>query len=159
MEKKVFCIFLAILLFSRISGLAYNNQPISYLGIEQGLSNNAVTSIFQDHDGFMWFGTFDGLNRYDGYGFKVFRNNFNDSTSLNDNHVRIIADDASHHLWVGTGKGLNIYNAVKANFFSARFKSWNNTSLQQLKTVVRAIHRIDENGTTYWRGIPPDGLR
>jgi signal transduction histidine kinase/ligand-binding sensor domain-containing protein/DNA-binding NarL/FixJ family response regulator len=147
MGKKFFFILLALLLSVKIPGFAFSDPPVSYLGIEQGLSNNAVTSIFQDHDGFMWFGTFDGLNRYDGYGFKVFRNNFNDSTSLNDNHVRIIADDASHHLWIGTGKGLNIYNAVKANFFSAGFKSWNNTSLQPLKTVVRAIHRIDENGT------------
>jgi ligand-binding sensor domain-containing protein/signal transduction histidine kinase/CheY-like chemotaxis protein/AraC-like DNA-binding protein len=147
MEKKGFCIFLAILLFSRIPSLAYDNQPISYLGIEHGLSNNAVTTIFQDHDGLMWFGTFDGLNRYDGYGFKVFRNNLNDPGSLNDNHITIIDDDANHHLWVGTRKGVNIYNPVKANFSSVKFKPWNSASLQPLKTVVRAIRRIDEYGT------------
>jgi len=45
-------------------------EPVSYLGIEQGLSNNTVTSIYKDRFGFMWFGTLDGLNRFDGYTFQ-----------------------------------------------------------------------------------------
>jgi hypothetical protein len=60
---------------------AFSNPPITYLGINQGLSNNSVISIYQDHKGFMWFGTFDGLNRYGGYGFKIFRNRTNDLLS------------------------------------------------------------------------------
>jgi len=56
------------------SALFASGFPVStYLGIDQGLSNNSVRCIFQDHEGFMWFGTYDGLNRYDGYQFKIFR--------------------------------------------------------------------------------------
>jgi signal transduction histidine kinase/ligand-binding sensor domain-containing protein/DNA-binding response OmpR family regulator len=95
----------------------------------------------------MWFGTFDGLNRYDGYGFRVFRNNLNDSTSLNANFIRAIGEDAGNRLWIGTSKGLNIYNSTKANFYSAIVKPWNNSSLQSLESGVRAIQRIDENGS------------
>ena len=50
-------------------------QNIGYLGLEQGLSNNSVTSIYKDKYGFMWFGTLDGLNRFDGYSFEKFRKN------------------------------------------------------------------------------------
>ncbi|HEY8920740.1 MAG TPA: two-component regulator propeller domain-containing protein, partial [Chitinophaga sp.] len=66
---------------------AQSIPPLTYLGIEQGLSNNAVTSIYQDYNGFMWFGTYDGLNRYDGYNFTIYRNEFNDTNSVADNRV------------------------------------------------------------------------
>src|SRR5580765_2434810 len=69
--------------------LVYANDSylVEYIGIERGLSNNAVTCIFQDHHGFMWFGTYDGLNRYDGYSFKIFRNQLNDENSLPNNRI------------------------------------------------------------------------
>ncbi|WP_431210103.1 two-component regulator propeller domain-containing protein [Puia sp. P3] len=59
---------------------ACDTLSVRYLGIDQGLSNNAVTCIYRDHNGYMWFGTYDGLNRYDGYSFRVFRNKIGDST-------------------------------------------------------------------------------
>ena len=56
---------------------SFAGVPVSAcLGIDQGLSNNFVRCVYQDKNGFMWFGTYDGLNRYDGYEFKIFRNNF-----------------------------------------------------------------------------------
>ena len=60
-----------LLLFVKLAN-AQTIDLVKYIGIEHGLSNNAVTSIYQDHNGFMWFGTYDGLNRYDGYTFKIF---------------------------------------------------------------------------------------
>ncbi len=117
------------------------------MGIDQGLSNNAVTSIFQDQHGFMWFGTFDGLNRYDGYSFKIFRNVINDTTSLNSNVIRVITEDANHQLWIGTGKGLNIYNPLKASFYSTKFKSWDNTSVSPLESVISAIQKNNKDGS------------
>ena len=134
------------LLMAGIPCLASNDPPVKYLGIDQGLSNNAVTSIFQDHNGFMWFGTFDGLNRYDGYSFKIFRNVLRDTTSLNANGIRVISEDADHQLWIGTGKGLNIYNPLKANFYAANFKSWNGISISPLESVVRAIQKNNKDG-------------
>src|SRR3569832_81260 len=93
--------FIVLLLLAITPSVAFEGTPVTYLGIELGLSNNAVTSIYQDHDGFMWFGTYDGLNRYDGYGFKVFRNVIGDYSSLSDNHVYTITGDANHKLWIG----------------------------------------------------------
>src|SRR5687768_2953602 len=81
-------------------------QPTGYLGIEKCLSNNTVNTIFKDKYGFMWFGTDDGLNRYDGYGFKVFRNQINDSASLVNNIINNIIEDKQGHLFIGTRKGL-----------------------------------------------------
>ena len=137
-----FCIrlfvFLAGLLCSR---LAYSegSPAVRYLGIEQGLSNNAVTSIYQDANGFMWFGTYDGLNRYDGYGFKTFRNVIGNNTSLGDNHVRAIEGDAAHKLWIGSEKSLSIYNPVKAGFFSPQFKPWNEPNRRLFNDGVFAL--------------------
>lgn len=147
MRKKVAFIICVIILLSKTSVFAIGDPQVTYLGIEQGLSNNGVTCIFQDHDGFMWFGTFDGLNRYDGYNFRVFRNNLNDPASLNGNSVRTIADDINHHLWVGNSKGLSIFNSAKAKFHSASFNYWNNSVLHPLESEVRVVQRADESGS------------
>jgi ligand-binding sensor domain-containing protein len=62
--KGYFC--LVLILLSSLYSSAVNHPYLYYLGIENGLSNNAVTSIYQDKYGFLWFGTYEGLNRYDG---------------------------------------------------------------------------------------------
>lgn len=149
MRQLINFIFFILLFITGTPGFAFSDPPVKYLGIDQGLSNNGVTSIFQDHNGFMWFGTFDGLNRYDGYSFKIFRHILNDTTSLNANHVRVIAEDASHQLWVGSGKGLNIYNPVKANFYTTSFRSWNNASVHPLQTVIRTIQKNNKDGCMF----------
>jgi len=70
---------LHVLLLLGFSVLGFSQEyPVKFLDISNGLSNNSVTTIFQDNDGYMWFGTYDGLNRYDGYNFKVYRNRIND---------------------------------------------------------------------------------
>lgn len=143
LAKKLFTYIICCLL--PVCSFAFDKTPVRYLGIEQGLSNNAVTSIYQDHNGFMWFGTYDGLNRYDGYGFKTFRNIIRDSSSLSDNHVSVIQGDASHRLWVGCEKGLSIFNPIKSNFFTPLFKPWRQTSVKLLHDGIRAIERIDAN--------------
>ena len=91
-------------------------QSIRYLGIEQGLSNNTVTSIYQDKYGFMWFGTFDGLNRYDGYDFTKFRNHVGDATSLFDNHITAMDEDKKGKLWVATMKGAEVLDEKNFKF-------------------------------------------
>ena len=104
-EKSL--LLLALLVLFQLRSFGNDLPPVTYLGIEQGLSNNVVTCIYQDHNGFMWFGTYDGLNRYDGYGFKVFRNIIGDNSSLSDNHVYTITGDANHKLWIGAKKGIS----------------------------------------------------
>src|SRR5687768_1661823 len=75
------------------------------IGIEQGLSNSTIESISQDKRGFMWFGTRDGLNRFDGYQMTVYRYHPRDSTSISDNYIRYIHSDKEGNLWVGTING------------------------------------------------------
>jgi len=123
-----------------IQSLAARELPVRCLGIEQGLSNNAVMSICQDHNGFLWIGTYDGLNRYDGYGFKVFHNVIGDSTSLATNTIYSIAEDGNHCIWVGGQKGLSIYNMLTSKFSRVRYTSLSGMleNIQDNIHIVRA---------------------
>ncbi len=83
---------------------------------EQGLSNSTIEIIFQDSRGFMWFGTRDGLNRYDGHQMTVFKNNPLDTNSLSDNFIRYLYEDHRHRMWIGTKNGLNLFDKRKNTF-------------------------------------------
>ncbi|MCX7986454.1 MAG: response regulator [Bacteroidales bacterium] len=81
------------------------------LTLEHGLSNNSVTCIFKDSRGFVWIGTIDGLNRYDGYSFVTYRHSNIDTNSISDNFISTIVEDKEGNLWIGTqGGGLNCYD-------------------------------------------------
>jgi signal transduction histidine kinase/ligand-binding sensor domain-containing protein len=83
---------------------------------EDGLSQNVVLSIAQDHRGFMWFGTEDGLNKYDGYQFTVYKHNPDNPTTLSDNFVSVIYQDRAGVLWIGTRNGLNRLDSSTGKF-------------------------------------------
>jgi signal transduction histidine kinase/ligand-binding sensor domain-containing protein len=85
--------------------LAAQNSALRHITINDGLSQNYIFASLQDSKGFLWFGTKDGLNRYDGYSFKIYRKDNADSFSLHDNTVTAIAEDGEHTLWIGTGTG------------------------------------------------------
>ena len=84
--------------------------------VENGLSNNAVICSLQDKRGFMWFGTKDGLNRFDGYAFKVFRHHPGDTGSIGSNFIHSLFEDKSGTLWVGTENGLFRYDTATESF-------------------------------------------
>ena len=90
--------------------------PFRALTIEDGLSQGMVSSIIQDRAGFMWFATKDGLNRYDGYSFRVFRNDPADSTTVRDNFIQAIHEDRAGLLWVGTNSGLDVFDPATEVF-------------------------------------------
>ena len=96
-------LFYPLLFFSEI--LSQQHISFNHLTVEDGLSQSSVTCIFQDSKGFMWFGTQDGLNKYDGYNFKIFKNNPSDSTSLTDNFIFSIYEDQSDILYIETQSG------------------------------------------------------
>ncbi|MEO8376851.1 MAG: two-component regulator propeller domain-containing protein, partial [Candidatus Sumerlaeota bacterium] len=83
---------------------------------EDGLSQGTVYSILQDKSGFMWFGTGDGLNRYDGREFVVFRNNPQNESSLTGNLVFSIVEDRAGFLWIGTQEGISRYDSETGKF-------------------------------------------
>lgn len=101
-----------LLLFSLLVilwGNAQNNGTFyfSNLNLKDGLSQISVLKILQDSKGFMWFATRNGLNRYDGSEFIIYRHVPGDSLSLSDNYIISLAEDHNHNLWIGTSRGLN----------------------------------------------------
>jgi len=76
---------------------------------DQGLSQNMVDCILKDSRGFMWFGTWNGLNRFDGYEFDVYKYNPLDTNTINNNFIQTLCEDTYGNIWVGTQSGLNIY--------------------------------------------------
>jgi len=77
---------------------------------ERGLSHNQVNCFFKDRQGFVWVGTADGLNRFDGYSFKIFKHDPADSTTISDHNINAIFEDPEGYLWINTRKGYNIYD-------------------------------------------------
>lgn len=105
---------LFILLISCQVALA-QNPKFKHIGIEAGLSNSTIECIFQDYRGFLWFGTRDGLNKYDGEQITVFRNS-SDPATLSDNFIRHIYEDKHKKLWIGTSNGLNRFDPETNSF-------------------------------------------
>ncbi len=106
--------------FAWLANIALAQQPIASeaISIEQGLSQGMAYDLLQDREGFLWVATKDGLNRYDGYGFKVFTNDPYDPFSLSSNTVMILFEDSKGHIWVGTeSAGLNVYDKKSGRFF------------------------------------------
>lgn len=93
--------------------LDYN---FSHIDINKGLSHNQVNAILKDKTGFIWFGTLAGLNRYDGYSFKIFRHTIKDTTSLADDFIVNIVEGPHQSLWIATRSGFNIYDPVTEKF-------------------------------------------
>lgn len=93
-------------------------QPLrfAHLTQDQGLPINAVRTVYQDRDGFLWVGTHEGLARYDGYGFKTFRFDPKDPHSLSDNVVTRLAETADGGLWIASFNGLNRYDRALEHF-------------------------------------------
>jgi signal transduction histidine kinase/ligand-binding sensor domain-containing protein/DNA-binding response OmpR family regulator len=88
----------------------------THLTTDDGLSQSNVTCILQDSKGFMWFGTFNGLNRYDGYTFEVYHYQPDDSQSISHNYISALFEDRRGYLWVGTSDGLNRYDREMDHF-------------------------------------------
>lgn len=106
----------------------YANEAIrfSHISIDEGLSQSTVFSITQDRKGCMWFATYDGVNRYDGYSFTVYQHRAGDTTSIASDITRILKTDSKGRIWVGTRKGLSFYNEAKDIFENYYFKNKQN---------------------------------
>jgi signal transduction histidine kinase/DNA-binding response OmpR family regulator/streptogramin lyase len=117
------------------------DYAVKFLDISDGLSNNSVTTIYQDNEGFMWFGTYDGLNRYDGYNFKVFRNRINDKKSLQFNTIYNIEGDSQKNIWLGGANGVCIYNKTTAAFHSVEY-TFANKKPQILKDIIHQMRAV-----------------
>ncbi len=132
----------------------FKEFSIENLTIESGLSNKTITSIVQDREGYMWFGTESGLNRYDGYNFRIYKSEPDDMTSIPCDRVTCLLEDNDGIIWVGTSSGgVAYYNRENDNFKrvlldQGNIESWGNNVLTSY---------IDKNGTL-WFGTWGEGL-
>jgi signal transduction histidine kinase/ligand-binding sensor domain-containing protein/CheY-like chemotaxis protein len=119
-----------------------------HLTTEDGLSSDLIWNIVQDHDGFIWFSTYDGLNRYDGHTVKVFKNDPDDPQSLSSSVLRNLYVTSTGTLWVGTwsADGLNQYNPSTESFI--RYQHDPNQPHSLSNNNVTAIYE-DRNGTLW----------
>ncbi|MCZ4223160.1 hybrid sensor histidine kinase/response regulator transcription factor [Pedobacter rhodius] len=145
MTTRIKIYYFVILLFT-IENVFSQNLKFKHINLEDGLSNSTIECIFQDYRGFIWFGTRDGLNKYDGNQITVFRHDKTKS-GLSDNFIRCIFEDKNKNLWIGTSDGLNKFNAEKNNF--AIYKSGEN------KNTVTSIKETDKGVwvATYGGGL------
>lgn len=148
MHMKVFYSFALCLWMNVTFVQAQHTVPLSFIGIEKGLSNNSVTSIYQDKRGFMWIGTNDGLNRFDGYAFKIFRNTFGDSSSLLSNRINCVVADKSEQLWIGTKEGLCIYRQDSAFFYLPKYRDVLNGQQAPFNIIISDI-KVKTDNTVY----------
>ena len=146
---------LLLIIFILIIELPAQNINFEHISAQEGLSQVSVTCINQDHVGFLWLGTYDGLNRYDGYNFKVFKKEIKNPNSLSHNFVKSLLVDRQGILWVGTtGGGLNRYNAQTEQFIHYGHDPENSTSLSH--DDIQIIY--EDAAGTMWIGTWGGGL-
>ena len=146
-------IFILILFISLIqNSLLAANFSFRHYRAEDGLIFNTVRSIIQDRRGFIWLGTEDGLNRFDGYTFKEFRSAKNKENSLGSNYISCLLEDKQGNIWIGTDEGAYIYNPLTDKF--SHFQ--NKVNGVSISSTINCIAE-DKSGnvwfSTYGQGV------
>ena len=122
MGQKFYSLIILLLCIRMPMGAFAQEIKFEHLTSDHGLSNNSVRCFFQDRTGYLWIGTEDGLCKYDGYSFTVYKSIPDDTTSLSDNMINQIYEDKSGRLWIATSSGgLNQYRVADDKF--KRYKS------------------------------------
>jgi len=144
--ELVVIVLLPILLFSQ-------KQNIKFEHID-GLSSNTVQCLIQDKSGFIWFGTQDGLNRYDGRRIVVFKHDLFDSTSISDSWIYCMMEDDDGYIWIGTSGGLNRFDPETETFKHWKHDPNNPKSLSA--DVIRSI--FIDTSDKLWIGTSAGGI-
>lgn len=142
---------LLISLFFYVYSYGIQNYIVNFKNIDnkQGLSQNGITAIFQDRDGYMWFGTHYGLNRYDGINITSFYagNSFNE---LSDNTINSITQDLAGNIWITTEQGLTVYNPITHKLYNLKKYNPKNSvfgqNIQSIKLIDGKIMFTSQNG-------------
>lgn len=145
--KQVLIFLFLFLLFDLYAISDKDYQIDNRIILQKGLSQSRILSMIEDERGFMWFGTADGLNRYDGYTFKIFRNIINDSTSLPNNVINSMVEDNDGNIWIGTNNGVAIFNP-----YTETFKSLRETDLTAIDKGANIITScvVDKNNNIWY---------
>lgn len=133
---------------------AQGNHPRYYfktLDIRDGLSQNTVSTILQDRQGFLWFGTKDGLNRFDGTEFRVFQK---ENSGLENSFITVLHEDQAGNIWVGTDAGLYVYDPLYE-----KFTSFDRIPDDSGEAIVRTVSRIEKDSQErIWISVDHQGL-
>ncbi len=146
--KLYFNRFLALLvtyiLFSEIIGFSQQHKIwFKHLTTKEGLSQNTVDCILRDNQGFIWFGTWNGLNKYDGYDFILYQNDPSDSNTISNNFIYSLCEDDYNRIWIGTGGGgINVFNKEKEIFYHINHDSLKINSISN--DVINALFKDNE---------------
>lgn len=146
-------IFLLLLLLTGTAAAQPDKYQFAHLDFTQGLSHNQVNAIYKDAKGFMWFGTMSGLNRYDGYKFRVFRHSIKDSSTLTDDFIGSIAEGPAGKLWMQTQLGFNIYDPA-----TEKFDRFPEHTLKQLNLPQYGLSKLIKSGKAFWFMYADSGL-
>ncbi|HRH66370.1 MAG TPA: two-component regulator propeller domain-containing protein [Bacteroidia bacterium] len=118
------------------------------ISVDRGLSQSTVFCSYQDSQGFLWFGTDDGLNKYDGYTFEVYKFDPTDARTLSNNSIHAIFEDSKRNLWIGTDNGLNLYNPKNGSF--RRFQNIPNDPSSVSSNIISSI--AEDKDSVVWIG-------
>ncbi|WP_040249857.1 ATP-binding protein [Psychroserpens mesophilus] len=127
--------FYRILFLFIISCTILNAQDYTFYhyGLDEGLSQETIRSILKDKNGFLWLGTQDGLNRFDGTSFTIYKNQKKDSLSISGNFINTMVEDDANNIWIGTNdNGICIYDSSLNSFKTTSVKKGNCTSLSKM---------------------------
>ncbi|GEL11101.1 Two component regulator propeller [Flavobacterium glycines] len=147
--KKSIIIWLLIFI-SHLSFAQYSNLKFENFDTNKGLSSSTSVEIFQDSDGFLWFGTIDGLDKYDGYEFEIYRPVINDIHSISNNRINAIKEDSKGYLWVGTSNGLNVFDKKSQKFYRINLYK-NKIESLGLKEEINSL-LFDKKNNLLWVG-------
>jgi signal transduction histidine kinase/ligand-binding sensor domain-containing protein/DNA-binding response OmpR family regulator len=148
-----FCILGWALFFPPKANAQPTGLKFDHLTTEDGLSNSSIHCILQDRDGFMWFGTGNGLNRYDGYSFKIYKHLAGDTTTLTDNIVNSLYEDRQERLWVGTDFGLHLYDRARDQFIRIPGPVVNGRPVAR---IIKAM--LEDRRGNFWIGTDGGGF-
>lgn len=143
-----FLIIIALFVQTNVFSSSSKRMSFEQISSDEGLSQNTVMSIIQDKNDILWFATFDGLNRYDGYNFTVYRNEKRNKHSLLNDVLRTLYIDSENNLWIGSKSGLSLYVSER-NHFDNYLYTVGKGQIAQINAIVELDKQRLLLGTEY----------
>lgn len=141
--NKLKWVFILLLGFSQWGQAQNPSLKFKHISVKEGLSQATINGLTQDKYGFIWVGTQDGLNRFDGYEFKIFRNDPNNSKSISNSYILSIFKDSRENLWIGTQSGLNQYDYNTERFIKFYFTDNDEKQIshEQINVITESVSK------------------
>jgi len=128
--------------------LESSEEKFQHITSEDGLMHNSIAAILQDSKGYMWFGTSNGLYKYNGYDFKYYTNSPDDDSTLLNKQVKTLFEDKKGNIWIGTAEGICIYDRS-----SDSFNNYLGSDINQVNQIKESINCIyEDNNGVFWIG-------